>query len=128
MSSLKYAAIRGMFELLWASHLPALIRRLSTSKGVIFTLHRVLPEDPPDFSPNAILQVRPDFLEFTIQRVRELGLDPQMALATVAHQSRMGELALPYQLDGAAREEVANTLRAVSEALEASAAPVRKTA
>lgn len=75
MSQLKYAAIRGMFELLWASHLPALIRRLSTSKGVIFTLHRVLPEPPADFSPNAILQVQPDFLEFTITRVRELGLD-----------------------------------------------------
>ena len=75
MASLKYAAIRGMFELLWASQLPALIRRLSTSKGVIFTLHRVLPEDPADFSPNAILQVRPDFLEFTIERLRELRID-----------------------------------------------------
>ncbi len=75
MSSLKYAAIRGVFELLWASQLPALIRRLSTSKGVIFTLHRVLPEEPADFSPNAILQVRPDFLEFVIQRVRELRID-----------------------------------------------------
>ena len=27
MASLKYAAIRGMFELLWASRLPALVRR-----------------------------------------------------------------------------------------------------
>jgi len=75
MASLKYAAIRGVFELLWASQLPALIRRLSTSKGVIFTLHRVLPEDPPDFAPNAILQVRPDFLDFVIQRIRELRID-----------------------------------------------------
>jgi peptidoglycan/xylan/chitin deacetylase (PgdA/CDA1 family) len=75
MASLKYAAIRGMFELLWASQLPALIRRLSTSKGVIFTLHRVLPEEPADFAPNAILQVRPDYLEFVIQRIRELRID-----------------------------------------------------
>lgn len=75
MSSLKYAAIRGVFELLWASQLPALIRRLSTAKGVIFTLHRVLPEEPADFSPNAILQVRPDFLDFVIQRIRELRID-----------------------------------------------------
>ena len=29
------------------------------SKGVIFTLHRVLPEPPAAFSPNAILQVTP---------------------------------------------------------------------
>jgi peptidoglycan/xylan/chitin deacetylase (PgdA/CDA1 family) len=67
--------IGAAFELLWASHLTRLFRRYSTSRGVIFTLHRVLPADPADFSPNAILQVKPDFLEFTITRVRELGFD-----------------------------------------------------
>lgn len=75
MPQFRYLAGRAVFEALWLSRLPALIRRLSTSKGIIFTLHRVLPDEPADFSPNAILQVRPDFLEFTIQRVRELGLD-----------------------------------------------------
>jgi peptidoglycan/xylan/chitin deacetylase (PgdA/CDA1 family) len=64
-----------MFEALWLSRLPGLIRTLSASRGVIFTLHRVLPEEPADFSPNAILQVRPDFLEYVIERVRDLGLD-----------------------------------------------------
>lgn len=52
-----------------------MIRSLSGSRGVIFTLHRVLPEAPAAFSPNAILQVRPDFLEYVIERVRDLGLD-----------------------------------------------------
>ena len=75
MRRFRYAAIRAMFEVLWASQLTALIRRLSSSRGVIFTLHRVLPDLPTDFSPNAILQVTPDFLEFTITRVRQLGLD-----------------------------------------------------
>ncbi len=75
MPSWKYFGFRAGFEVLWASHLPALIRRLSKCRGVIFTLHRVLPDDPADFSPNAILQVKPDFLEYTITRVRELGLD-----------------------------------------------------
>ncbi len=42
---------------------------------MIFTLHRVLPDEPADFSPNAILQVRPDFLDFTIKRIRQLGFD-----------------------------------------------------
>jgi peptidoglycan/xylan/chitin deacetylase (PgdA/CDA1 family) len=42
---------------------------------VIFTLHRVLPDEPPDFSPNAILQVRPDFLEYVIERLRDLRID-----------------------------------------------------
>ena len=64
-----------MFEALWLSRLPGLIRTLSASRGVIFTLHRVLAEEPADFSPNAILQVRPDFLEYVIERVRDLGLD-----------------------------------------------------
>jgi peptidoglycan/xylan/chitin deacetylase (PgdA/CDA1 family) len=71
----KYTAIRVTFEALWASQLPRLIRRLSRCRGVIFTLHRVLPEDPADFAPNAILQVKPAFLDFAIRRVRELGLD-----------------------------------------------------
>jgi peptidoglycan/xylan/chitin deacetylase (PgdA/CDA1 family) len=35
----------------------------------------VLPDDPADFSPNAILQVKPDYLDFVIRRVRKLGLD-----------------------------------------------------
>src|SRR5688572_118691 len=75
MSALRYAAIRATFELLWASQLPHLVRRLSTARGVIFTLHRVLPEPPADFAPNAILQVTPDFLAFAIARLRALGLD-----------------------------------------------------
>ena len=73
--SLKYTAIRAMFEALWLSRLPGLVRALSQSRGVIFTLHRVLPDDPEDFAPNAILQVKPDFLEYVIERMRDLGID-----------------------------------------------------
>ncbi|MET3925694.1 polysaccharide deacetylase family protein [Devosia sp. 2618] len=73
--SAKYAAIRAMFEALWLSRLPGLIRSLSKSRGVIFTLHRVLHDKPADFSPNAILQVRPDFLDYVIERIRELDID-----------------------------------------------------
>lgn len=75
MPSLKYVGYRAAFELLWASRLPGLIRKFSRCRGVIFTLHRVLPQDPADFSPNAILQIKPDFLEYAITRVRELGLE-----------------------------------------------------
>ena len=73
--SLKYTAIRAMFEALWLTRLPSLVRALSQSRGVIFTLHRVLPEEPPAFSPNAILQVRPNFLDYVIERLREMGVD-----------------------------------------------------
>lgn len=75
MSATRYAAIRAAFEFLWASQLPRLVRRLSSARGAIFTLHRVLPEAPADFSPNAILQVTPDFLAYVITRLRELGID-----------------------------------------------------
>ncbi|HTJ59418.1 MAG TPA: polysaccharide deacetylase family protein [Devosiaceae bacterium] len=73
--SLKYDLIHALFEALATSHVPGLIRRVSACKGVIFTLHRVLPEPPAEFSPNAILQVQPDFLDYAIQRVRKLGFD-----------------------------------------------------
>lgn len=73
--SLKYTAIRTMFEALWLTRMPSLVRALSKSRGVIFTLHRVLPGTPADFSPNAILQIEPDFLDYVIERVRALGID-----------------------------------------------------
>jgi peptidoglycan/xylan/chitin deacetylase (PgdA/CDA1 family) len=75
MPALRYTAIRAMFEALWLSHLPGLIRRFSSCRGVIFTLHRVLPDEPGDFAPNRILQVTPEFLDYAIRRVRKLGLD-----------------------------------------------------
>jgi peptidoglycan/xylan/chitin deacetylase (PgdA/CDA1 family) len=75
MTSLRYAAIRSMFELLAAMRLTAIVRKLSRARGIIFTLHRVLPDDPGDFAPNAILQVKPDFLDYAIRRVRALGFD-----------------------------------------------------
>ncbi|WP_108397716.1 polysaccharide deacetylase family protein [Devosia submarina] len=73
--SLKYTAIRAMFEALWLTRMPSLARALSKSRGVIFTLHRVLPGTPADFSPNAILQIEPDFLHYVLERVRALGID-----------------------------------------------------
>ncbi|GLQ56337.1 polysaccharide deacetylase family protein [Devosia nitrariae] len=71
----KYTVIRAMFEALWLSRLPAITRSFSKCRGVIFTLHRVLPDRPASFSPNAILQVRPDFLDYCIERVRALDVD-----------------------------------------------------
>lgn len=70
-----YAFYRAAFEALAAPGLARLIRRSSKAKGVIFTLHRVLPEPPASFSPNAILQITPDFLEAVIVRARAAGFD-----------------------------------------------------
>jgi peptidoglycan/xylan/chitin deacetylase (PgdA/CDA1 family) len=73
--SLKYRVIQAAFEGLALSGLTGPVRRLSRCRGVIFTLHRVLPEPPSPFSPNAILQITPDFLAFAIERMRQLGFD-----------------------------------------------------
>ncbi len=75
MSGLKYLAYRSAFELLWLSQLPRIVRAFSRCRGAIFTLHRVLPERPADFSPNAILQVTPDYLEYFIVRMGEIGVE-----------------------------------------------------
>lgn len=75
MRGFRNAAVRGLFELLSASPLTSLVRALSSARGVIFALHRVLPDDPADFSPNAVLQVKPEFLDYAIRRVRTLGFD-----------------------------------------------------
>ena len=45
MANLRYAAIRGMFEVLAVTRLTAILRRLSRARGIIFTLHRVLPDE-----------------------------------------------------------------------------------
>lgn len=73
MADLKYLALRGAFEFFWATRLSTIVRMLSRSRGIIFTLHRVVPGAPADFSPNSILQITPEFLEFAVRRIRELG-------------------------------------------------------
>lgn len=75
MAELKDSLVGAAFDLLWASQLTRLIRRQSKAKGIILRLDRVLPDDPADFSPNAAMQIRPEFLEQVILRLRELGLD-----------------------------------------------------
>lgn len=75
MSGLRYGVIKAAFEALTLSRLPDLVRRFSRSRGVIFTLHRVLPNPVDDFAPNSILQVTPRFLDAVIGKVRDLGLE-----------------------------------------------------
>ncbi|MEZ5856224.1 MAG: polysaccharide deacetylase family protein [Hyphomicrobiaceae bacterium] len=48
---------------------------LTRGVGVIFTLHRVCPTRDGDFGPNRILEVTPEFLEDTIELVRQRGFD-----------------------------------------------------
>lgn len=71
----RYGLFKAAFETLSAFRLPPLIRNFSACRGVIFTLHRVLPEPPAVFSPNAILQITPGFLEAVILKARAAGFD-----------------------------------------------------
>lgn len=43
--------------------------------GVIFTLHHIQPPRRNAFSPNRILAITPEFLDKTLQQVRDLGYD-----------------------------------------------------
>ena len=71
----RYGLYRAAFEALALPGVAPMLRRVSQAKGVIFTLHRVLSEPPAAFAPNAILQVKPDFLEAVIVRARRAGFD-----------------------------------------------------
>lgn len=71
----RYGLYRAAFEALALPGVAATLRRFSAARGLIFTLHRVLPEAPAAFSPNSILQIRPDFLDSVIVRARKAGFD-----------------------------------------------------
>lgn len=88
---MRYGLYGFLFEVLAATGLPALVRPLSRCKGVILTLHRVLPGDPPAFSPNAILRVTPEFLEKVILAARRRALDLVGIDEAVARIRRPGE-------------------------------------
>lgn len=70
-----YALYRAAFEALAFPGLARALRRFSRAKGVIFTLHRVLPEAPVVFAPNGILQITPGFLEVVIVQAKKAGFD-----------------------------------------------------
>ena len=71
----RYGLYKAAFEALALPGVPGTLRRFSAARGLIFTLHRVLPDAPAPFAPNSILQIRPDFLEAVILRARKAGFD-----------------------------------------------------
>lgn len=112
MAGWRYRAYAAAFDLLWASQLTHLIRRSSACRGVIFTLHRVLPEPPAAFSPNAILQVTPDYLDFVITRVRALGFETvslDEAVARIASPTRPQRFVC-FTFDDAYRDNLVHAL------------------
>ncbi|MCB9993691.1 MAG: polysaccharide deacetylase family protein [Hyphomicrobiaceae bacterium] len=109
---IKYLGLRAAFETFWATRIARLVRLTSRARGAIFTLHRVVPEAPADFSPNAILQVTPDFLEYFIIRIRELGYEIvtiDEAIARISSHDAQPRFAV-LTLDDAYRDNLAYAL------------------
>lgn len=91
----RYAIYRAAFEALALTRLPHLLDRASRSRGVILTLHRVLPEPPAAFSPNAILQITPGFLEAVILRARQRGFEI-IAIDEAVERIKIGQTGAPF--------------------------------
>lgn len=72
----RQAAFKTGLGVLHASRAHKLAPIVRPVRGIVFTLHRVRPDEGADFAPNAILEITPEFLETAIGRVRAAGLDP----------------------------------------------------
>lgn len=75
MGSMKSDMLRAGLSAMYYSCAHKLLAPYAGGTGLIFMLHRVLPDPPRDFAPNRILQVTPTFLDGVIAQVREAGLD-----------------------------------------------------
>ncbi|TAN17334.1 MAG: polysaccharide deacetylase [Rhizobiaceae bacterium] len=73
---LKYGGIRAGLNAIALSRAASLFPA-AAGRGLIFTLHHVLPQkETGKFTPNAILSVTPEFLETAIVTARQAGLTP----------------------------------------------------
>ncbi len=75
MNRRKTAIFKAGLDALHFSRAHRALAPFTAGAGVIFTLHHVLPGTPPDFAPNRILAVTPEFLEATVLAIRASGLD-----------------------------------------------------
>ncbi len=75
MRDFRHLTYRLGLEALYFSGAYRALRPVSAGLGIIFTLHNVRPEPVRGFSPNALLDITPRFLETVLQRVRAAGYD-----------------------------------------------------
>lgn len=78
LKQLKYAIIRTGLEGISLLG-PIALKMNIRSRGIIFTLHHVRPEQDGAFNPNGSLSITPAFLEEAIQAALECGLIPVAA-------------------------------------------------
>lgn len=108
MSRRTTALFKAGLSALHYTGLDAALSRWSRGAGAVFMLHQVTAEPPPDFSPNRILRVTPDFLDATIRQVRASGFDI-VSMDEVARRLRDGHSGRPFvafTLDDAYRDNL----------------------
>ena len=67
--------LRATLKALHLTGASSLLAPFTRGVGVVFTLHHVRPEPPPEFSPNRILSITPDFLAQVIEHLLAAGYD-----------------------------------------------------
>ena len=75
MGNLRYAAISAALKALTAVGGDRLLAPMFRGRGVILTLHHVLPAGGGAFDPNGILEITPEFLDDLLGFLRRRGYD-----------------------------------------------------
>ncbi len=75
MAGMKAKLLRTALRGIGLAGLDRVAAPLTRGQDVILMLHHVLPEDPPPFSPNRILQITPEYLDSVIREVRKQGYE-----------------------------------------------------
>lgn len=108
MSRRTTALFKAGLSALHYTGLDAALSRWSRGAGAVLMLHQVTAEPPPEFSPNRILRVTPDFLEATIRQVRQAGFDVLSMDEVARRLDRPGEGRpfVAFTLDDAYRDNL----------------------
>jgi peptidoglycan/xylan/chitin deacetylase (PgdA/CDA1 family) len=75
MANFRNAVFRAGLETLYFSGAHRVLAPLLGGVGLILTLHHVRPARRGRFQPNRLLEITPEFLEGTILRLRQRGID-----------------------------------------------------
>jgi peptidoglycan/xylan/chitin deacetylase (PgdA/CDA1 family) len=82
MASTRVTLMKSALKTMHALNIHSMMRPLSEGLGMILTLHRVRPAVEldaelgahPDFNPNGLLEITPDFLDATLEALKAQGL------------------------------------------------------
>lgn len=95
MSKRSTQLLKAMLSTLHYSGAGDLMAPLTRGDGVIFMLHHVKPGPKPDFDPNGILSVTPEFLESVFKQVQGAGYD-FIAMDDVPARLKCGSKGRPF--------------------------------